>query len=218
MIRRRRAILAPLLCAIIPAVLLAACGGDSGSSSKSPTPGAQATGIHTTTASTVIASGTVDARIRSIDLSQADAVKQLVTATGGQYIASSVIYADLTADGIEDAVVPIASGGTMGDVAYVVLTADGGGVKALPLEKGTTSSGGVAVTVEGGNIIDTRPVYGPSDPNCCPSKLKKTTYHWSGSKFEEASSETVDNPDAGVKGTPAAGVTPHAPNSAPVVP
>lgn len=217
MILRRRAI-PPLLSGIIFAALaLSACGGGS-SSSKTATPAAGSTPNASAAANTPVAQGTVDMRIRSVDLAQTEPVKQLISATGGQFVATSVIYADLTKDNIEDAVVPISSGGTMGNVAYVVLTPDGNGVKALPLEKGTTSSGGVAVSVEGGNLIDTRPVFGPNDPNCCPSQLKKTTYAWDGSKLAQVSSETIDNPSGGVKGTPAATGTAHAPNPAPVVP
>ena len=215
MILRRSATPLLLIGVLAAALALSACGG--GSSSKTATIAPPATS-QPTAPSTPAPVGTVDARIRAVDLQQTDPVKQLITATGGQFVASSVIYADLTGDGIEEAVVPIASGGTMGDIAYVVLTPDGSGVKALPMEKGTTSSGGVAVSVDAGKLIDTRPVYGPNDPNCCPSQLKKTTYAWDGSKLAQVSSETVPNPDAGVKGTPAAGVTPHAPNPAPVTP
>ena len=217
MIHRRRATPLLVLGALLAAFSLSACGGGT-SSSSTPTTGPAATVQPSAPANTPAAVGTIDSRIRGVDLAETDPVKQLVSATGGQFVASSVIYADLTGDGVEEAVVPIASGGTMGDIAYVVLTPDGSGVKALPMDKGTTASGGVAVSVVGGKLVDTRPVFGPTDPNCCPSQLKKTTYAWDGSKLAQASSETVDNPDAGVKGTPAAGVTPHAPNSAPVIP
>ncbi|MBF6600896.1 MAG: hypothetical protein IVW36_10350 [Dehalococcoidia bacterium] len=200
----RRLPVAALALCLLATLVLAGCGG--GGKAANATSTASSTTPFASTASP--AAPTADAgRIRAVDLAQAAPVQTLVAGTGGAFVASQVIYGDLTGDGIDEAVVPLASGGTMGNIAYVVLTPSGSGVSALPLPKGDASSGGVAVSVVGGKLVDTRPQYGPNDPNCCPSMLRKTTYGWDGGKFVVASTETVTNPDAGAKGTPAAAST-----------
>ncbi len=201
------------------ALALYGCGnGSNGTgSAKSATAGAtdaaSSTSVGTASDTTAVATGTVSSQIRSIDLKQTAPVQRLLQDTGGQFVQSEVLYGDLTGDGIEDAVVPISSGGTMGDIAYVVLTPSGSGVATVPMAKGGTTSGGVAVSIEGNKLIDTRPQYGPNDANCCPSLLRKTTYAWDGHQLAVASTASVPNPNAGVKGTP-----PAATAGPPVVP
>jgi hypothetical protein len=185
------------------ALALSACGSSS-SDTSSPTPDATSAAPTTGAGATPATSSTASGAIRAIDLKQTAPVQQLLKDTGGEFVQSQVIYGDLTGDGIDEAVVPVSSGGTMGDIAYVVLTPAGGGVAALPMAKGDTSSGGIAVSIDGGKLVDTRPQYGPNDPNCCPSLLRKTTYTWDGQQLAVASTASVPNPDAGVKGTPPA--------------
>ncbi len=180
-----------------------ACGGGNSVTPQTATVPATAPATMPPLATTPAPAGTVSSQIRSLDLKQTAPVQQLLKATGGQFVAAQVIYADLTGEGIEDAVVPIASGGTLGDIAYVVLAPTPNGVKALPMQKGVTSSGGIAVNVVAGKLIDTRPEYGPNDPNCCPSMLRETTYAWNGKELAVVSTVTVPNPTGGVKRTPA---------------
>ncbi|HEY7801354.1 MAG TPA: hypothetical protein VIE40_01650 [Dehalococcoidia bacterium] len=206
MIRRYPVAVFVLVC--FAALVLYGCGSgsssDAGSTTPGPTDAASSTTTATVSGTTPVATGTVSSQIRSVDLKQSAPVQQLLKTTGGQFVQSEVLYGDLTGDGIEEAVVPISSGGTMGDIAYVVLTPSGSGVAAVPMAKGDTTSGGVAVSIDGGRLIDTRPQYGPNDPNCCPTLLRKTTYAWDGQQLSVASTASVPNPDAGVKGTPVA--------------
>jgi hypothetical protein len=194
--RRARAI---TLTAISIAIggLLSGCGGGSGAKSGTPTRQASP-------AATSSASATPSLGIRTLDLSKVPDVRDLVASTGGAYEQSGVIYADLTADGIDDAVVPISSGGTLGDVAFIVLASDGIGTKTLLKVAPTDGPGGLAVAVVGGQLVMTRPIYGPEDPNCCPSSLRKTTYAWDGSAFAVQSETTEANPAGGGKLTPSA--------------
>ena len=113
-----------------------------------------------------------------------------------------MIYVDLTGTGQTDAVVPIASGGTLGDVAFIVLAPDGSGGARTLLKGEPTGQAGLAVAVVGGKLVMTEPVPGPNDPECCPSQLKKTTYAWNGSAFIVESTTTETNPAGGAKGTP----------------
>jgi hypothetical protein len=69
--------------------------------------------------------------IREIDLAKVADVEAVVAGTGGQFLQANVIYADLTEDGSDEAIVPISSGGTMGDVAFLVLTPAGDGTETL---------------------------------------------------------------------------------------
>ena len=215
MIRRIPVLALAALAAV--ALLGAACGGGGSSSSQST---ATAPSVATGTpgaGTTPMAGSTATDAIRSIDLEHSAPVQQAIKATGGQFVASQVLYGDLTGDGIEEAVVPVSSGGTMGDIAYVVLTPSDGGVAVLPMEQGDSATGSVTVDIVDGKLVDTRPEYGPTDPECCPSMLRKTAYAWNGSKFAIASSQSIPNPNGGAKGTPSL-VTPPAANPAPVNP
>jgi len=60
----------------------------------------------------------------------------------------------------------------------------------------------MAVAVAGGKVVETQPVPGPDDPECCPSMLRVTTYAWNGAAHAVESVKTVVNPEGGAKGTP----------------
>jgi hypothetical protein len=161
--------LSPLLLALIFA---AACGAGNGAKpEKSPT--AEPTGPADANA------------IHDIDFGQVAALKTLAAQSGGQIDAQSALYADLTKDGRDEAIVPITSGGTLGNVAYLVLTMRSGApVPILTATRDRSSPGGVFMTVEDGKLVKTLGKYGPEDPLCCPSELVKTTYRWDGSSLQ----------------------------------
>jgi hypothetical protein len=181
---------------LLAAIAVAGCRSNSGGK-KTPTAAAGSPTVAVTSAATGTA--TVSDAIRSVDLKSTPGVAKLLDDTGGQYVQAAVIYADVTGDNAEDAVVPIASGGTMGDVAFVVVTDDGS--KVL-LSEHPKDSGGMAVAVTGGKVVETQPVPGPDDPECCPSMLRVTTYAWNGAALAVESVKTVVNPEGGAKGTP----------------
>jgi hypothetical protein len=181
-----------LLMAAALALTLTACGGsddDDPTPATSPTAGASAT------------SGGATA-IRQVTLEEVADVQVLLAETGAALDRTTVLYADLTQDGIEEAIVPLTSRGTAGDVAFIVLTPDGDGTKTLLSEK-PEASRGLALAVTAGKLIATEPVPGPDDPECCPSMLRETTYGWNGAALAVEGVETVPNPDGGIKGTPA---------------
>lgn len=192
-------ILLPL--ALTPALLFAAaCGGNGDDNGDDPTSTAPAA-TSTTIAETP---EPVDAGIiRTIDLEAHADVQAMVDETGGRYIQDNVIYADITDDGVDDAIVPITSGGTLGNLAFVVFRGVVDGAETLLSEQpaGTT---GIALRVEDGNLVVSEAVPGPDDPSCCPSMLRETTYAWNGAALALDSEVTIPNPDGGIKGTPAA--------------
>jgi hypothetical protein len=188
---RRPAVATLALCVALLAA--SACDGDSGGDEASPTPA--------TPAATAVTTPTDPDAIRSLDLERTTDVQVLLQQTGGTYTQANVLYADLTDDGAEEAVVPVSSGGTLGDIAFIVLTPGGDSARAL-LMVVPAGANGVAVSIEGGKLVATEPVPGPDDPECCPSQIRTTVYVWDGSALNVESSVTGPNPGGGVKQTP----------------
>jgi predicted small secreted protein len=141
---------------------------------------------------------TPSSEIRGLDLAATDAVQALLDATGGAYAQDSVQYADLTGDGAEDAVVPVSSGGTLGDVAFIVLMLGDDSVETL-LTVEPDAGTGISVSIEGDTVVSLEPAPGPDDPECCPSQFLRKVYAWDGSALTLDSSGLIDNPDNGAK-------------------
>ena len=198
------------------AAALAGCGGGGGGS-KTATPARSPSGS-TTALATSGATAAPSLGIRTLDLSKVADVRSVAASTGGQFLQTSVIYADLTGDGVDEAVVPISSGGTLGDVAFLVLALAGEGTRTLLNETPAGGSGGLAVSVVDGQVVMTQPIYGPDDPQCCPGALRKTTYAWDGATFAVQSVKTEQNPAGGGKKTPSVPPTIVRPPDPPVEP
>lgn len=188
-------VLAALITTAIALFALIACDGDSGGDDTPTRPPSTATASGTS-----VPGATPSGEIRERDLDADPAVRALVADTGGEYVQENVIYADLTDDGIDDAVVPVASGGTLGNLAFIVLTPTENGTAVL-LKEQPVQTGGIALDVEDGKLITLEPIFGPDDPECCPSLLRKTTYGWNGAALALEDQETVENPGGVVKPT-----------------
>lgn len=109
----------------------------------------------------------------------------------------NVIYSDFTNDGSEDALVLVRLEGSGAYLDYYVYTIKDGEVVNL-FEKLEVSHGKVALGTLPGSFVETSAVYGPDDPNCCPSNILMTTYAWAASAkvFTEVSVEMAPNPQA----------------------
>lgn len=107
----------------------------------------------------------------------------------GQVELGPVTYADLTGDGVEEAVVEVSSGGTAGVIGYYVFTPGSGGLIRLLSRR----DAGITVQVVDGRLVESRPVAAAGDPRCCPSQLRRTTFRWTGAALEPAATETVPN-------------------------
>ena len=131
--------------------------------------------------------------IRDENFSHQSEVQAALTRIGGGKVAENEIaYADLTGDRVEEAVVPITSGGTMGNIAYLVFTPSQNGASLLLTRTLTPADpGGLNMTIEGGKLVEYVGEYGPEDPFCCPSVLRKTTFAWDGSKLQPGDAERV---------------------------
>jgi hypothetical protein len=127
------------------------------------------------------------AAIRAVDFSQVAALQTLLRQTGGQLEARAVLYSDLTGDGRDEAIVPVTSGGTLGNLAYQVYTFRGGAPAViLTVTRDAGTAGGIGVSVEDGKLVRTAGKYGPDDPRCCPSVLIRTYYRWDGAALQVA--------------------------------
>jgi hypothetical protein len=177
--------------AIILAAVGVACGGNDDDEIVDPTQPPTATVPLTTP--TAPPEG-----IRALDLQNSPPVQDLIEVTGGLYVQDNVLYADLTEDEEEEAVVALSSGGTLGDVGFVVLTLSEGEPEPL-LTVAPEGTGGISVNITGAQLVTVEPVPGPDDPECCPSSLRTTTYVWDGTELVVESSTTEPDPAAGVK-------------------
>ncbi len=161
-----------------------------GVSAASASPSSEPEPTETAAAETAVPDG----GISEVDFSQVAAVKALLQDSGGRLVAQQIIFADLTGDGVDEAVVPISSGGTGGTIAYAVFGYRGGDLKELLEVK--PAAGRVTVAVQDGVLVDTEPLYAPEDPLCCPSQLHHTFYRWNGSKLVVDHEETETAPSA----------------------
>jgi hypothetical protein len=131
--------------------------------------------------------------IRSVNMSQQkDVTAQMSKIGGGEVADKEIAYADLTGDQREEAIVPISSGGTMGNIAYLVLTPTADGADLLLTRTTDAKSvSGINMAVENGVLVEYVGEYGAEDPMCCPSVLRRTTFKWDGSKLEAAGEERI---------------------------
>lgn len=183
----RGVIFAVTLLSVSLALAAGGCGGKGGK------PGATATRtIEATieaTATTPAETATPAPDIRREDFSRVPAMSSFLATSGGRVDPAAIIYADVTEDGVDDAVVPVSSGGEGGDIALFVFGYEAEGltellrvVPAMPPIK--------ASVVEGKLQVD-EPTFAPGDPMCCPSELTRTTYRWDGRQLVIDAQETV---------------------------
>jgi hypothetical protein len=174
---------------IVACALIAACGGGGDDDDEATSTPSVAVTVPAATETAT------PAGIRSIDLQNSEPVQDLIDVTGGLYVQDNVLYADLSEDGSEEAIVPLSSGGTLGDVGFLVLAEADGGVE--PLLTVTPEFGGIAVSLVDGQLTTIEPVPGPDDPECCPSALRTTVYAWNGSELAVESSNTEPSDGSG---------------------
>jgi hypothetical protein len=123
---------------------------------------------------------------------QKDVKAQIARIGGGSVAENEIAYADLTGDLREEAIVPITSGGTMGNISYLIFTPSADGARLLLTRNMDPKSvSGLSMTVENGALVEYVGEYGPEDPMCCPSVLRRTTFKWDGSSLQVSREEKV---------------------------
>ena len=97
-------------------------------------------------------------------------------------VVSQVRCKDVTRDGRRDAVFAVASGGTAGNTNWGLIVARQGGTAG---RLGAWRNGyKLALAVTGGDAEILQPVYGASDPNCCPSSFRISRFRWADQRFK----------------------------------
>ena len=167
------------------ALVAGGCKDNDGKNGATATLTAEATMEATATAP----AGTPAPDIRQQDFAQVSAVSDYLATAGGQIDTGAIIYADITEDGFEDAVVPVSSGGEGGYLAIFVF---GYGQDGLSELLRVTPSTAVNASVTDGVLTVDEAEYAPGDPMCCPSQLLRTTYRWDGAKLVVDSQNTVE--------------------------
>jgi hypothetical protein len=118
--------------------------------------------------------------IRSIDPAEIAQVSDFLAERGGEVASGQVLYADLSNDGREDIVVPIALGGEGGNFAVFVFGYQEGQLQQFLFAEPDQIRGGITADVQDGMLVTTEGSFAPNDPLCCPSELVKTFYRWDG--------------------------------------
>lgn len=104
-----------------------------------------------------------------------------VTLQKGGFVSSDVLFADLTGDGKEDAIVTVDSGGSAGIVALYVFSAASG--KNLQVVYRNQRLYRAAAQINPGpSLVYSVPQYKDGDELCCPSGYLQTTLRWSAAK------------------------------------
>jgi len=129
--------------------------------------------------------------IRLADFTSVEVIGALSDRAGaaGEVSPGRVHFEDLTGDGIEEAVVILESGGTLGDLGFGIYQVVGN-------EPGLAffASAGGLVDVRSGAVVTQEGVYADGDAECCPSRLREISYGWNGNAFAQLSDQVVDNP------------------------
>jgi len=179
---RRALPLAGLLLALLTA---AACG-------SGPTPAAAPTAAPTSPPASLTPRA-LDAPLQSLadfDFEAPAFVAGLITRTGGGEVHHERVHIeDLTADGSEEAVVVVESGGTAGDIGIAVYGLLEGAPDLLFFQR---LAGHVEVRL--GLVVIQEGVYAEGEAECCPSRLRELAYGWRDGEFKLVSEQVVENP------------------------
>jgi hypothetical protein len=104
--------------------------------------------------------------------------------TGGDavgYLDESAVDQGLTREGTEILIVPLPSGGSGG--VFTTLIFANPRTRRPNLVGKLDSTGHLGVFLSTGRINAVTPIYGPNDPQCCPSGQKTVRYRLAGAKL-----------------------------------
>jgi hypothetical protein len=106
-------------------------------------------------------------------------------AVGGFALVDDVLYGDLDADGAEEGVILLASGGTAGVIGLLVYHTD------APQPRLATALDGykLGARIEDGMLVVFQPRYAGFEGNCCPSAEVETRYSLVGNQLIAASEQ-----------------------------
>lgn len=134
--------------------------------------------------------GTPAPDIRQEDLTAQPELQAFLDTSNGVVDPERIEYADLTEDGVEEAIVRVGSGGEGSDIGVFVYGYTAQGLSALL--QINPESGSLSAEVDGGALTVSEPAYSEGDPLCCPSALHVTTYAWDGTTIAAGDEQTVE--------------------------
>jgi len=108
---------------------------------------------------------------------------------GGYALVDDATFADLDGDGAEEAIIPVASGGTAGLLGFLLYHEDTLRPRLVLVETGYKMS----FTVEDQRLIVYRPNYVGFEPNCCPTSITRSTNTLQGDRLIEWTIEVEPN-------------------------
>ncbi|MDI6857016.1 MAG: hypothetical protein QME71_01705 [Dehalococcoidia bacterium] len=176
-----------VVAAALAAVLNVSCDDDNEDAEQTRTPTATVAAVTPTAPSP-------PEDIRDVDLTEQPDVRAMLRRVGGEVVPADVLYADLTDDGREEAVVPIFSGGTAGNLAFLVLSYQEEGLVSI-LSK-VAEAGSVRLSLRDGQLVESQPVYEEGDLPGFPSQIKDIYYKWDGEELVVEREETAPSPNA----------------------
>jgi hypothetical protein len=169
-------------------VFVAVCGAEqSGDSTEAP-PGPT---VGPTTAPSATATPSAVTSLREVNFEETALAGPLIDAAGGGEVPNErVEFLDLIGgDGIEEAVVVVESGGTLGDLAAGVFVLIQGQPQLVQVIE---TAGRIEVRLD--LVVAIEGVWASDDPQCCPSQLRETSYRWDGARFITITEQVVSNP------------------------
>ncbi len=117
--------------------------------------------------------------IRDVDLTAQQEIVDFQTGAGGEIDADRIIYADLTGDGTDEAIVPVGSGGESGDIAVFVF-GFGEGEEPEELLRAQPAETGMMVSITNAQLVTEEGAFAPGDPFGVPSQILRRHYSWDG--------------------------------------
>lgn len=179
MLRRDLAFAVPL----VLAALAAGCGEDAtdgGGTGASARPTVEET---VATATPTVPAPAPAPDIRDEDLTSQPGLQEFLASFGGEVFPGDTMYADITEDGVEEALVQVSSGGTLGNLAVFVFGFGPEGLQELLRALPESPRSGILADITAGQLVTTEEVFGPDDPLCCPSQLRQRYYRWDGQEL-----------------------------------
>ncbi len=113
---------------------------------------------------------------------------------GSAFVDRGILFADLTGDDKEDAVVRVQTGGAAGAVAVYVFSTDG--AKSLRVKHRAQRLSQASVAVRDGTLSYRTAEYEEGDELCCPARLEEVALRWEDGEFVVDSRRVVDGPTA----------------------
>jgi|GEM_PF-1034895 len=111
---------------------------------------------------------------------------------GGYPNLDDIVYVDMDGDGVEEAAIPLYSGGTAGNVFFVVYRYATPSPQLVDWKDGYK----FGLKLENGKLTYVGAVYAGWEPNCCPSGTIYTSYILKNNHLTEVASRSEGHPEA----------------------